>query len=198
MIVHGYPDKKAYQKYPVRYTQETFDKYKSMMNSRTFLQDYEKWKHGISYKSGRKVKIGSIRHNELKEKFIIKGKCESGNYFVMFNQLHFIVPEIYNAATIEINKKVDENNKQIIEYNNQVDEIIEQINKLDNWDSYVVFNDVKYGLPPVLNNMHMTGNCLGEIRQIYNLCRCNLCENWSCCNNPIIPCFICQRCNTTF
>jgi hypothetical protein len=197
MINHSYPAKLLSKKYPIRYTQETFDNYQKLIKTPLFIHDYEKWKIGINSKTGRKIKINGDKHYQLKERFLIKGRCKGGSYAVLFIHLQGIIPEIYTKATIDIYNSIDEYNKKIEAYNKEVDNIIEKINNLSSFNDFVIFNDQKYGLPPIVNCIHRTDDCLGDIKTIYKACKCHLCEDWNGCDNPVITCNVCEKCQST-
>ena len=77
-ILRKYPTLK-YERF--RYTKEDFEKYKEITNS---IENYEKWKIGINYKTSRKIKIGgkSIFNLDMKT-------------FTLNTKHHYIVIHIY-------------------------------------------------------------------------------------------------------
>lgn len=54
-IIRKYPILKDERSYTDRYSKEDFEKYKEIIKS---IENYQKWKIGINYKTNRKIKIG--------------------------------------------------------------------------------------------------------------------------------------------
>ena len=73
-------------------------------------------------------------------------------------------------------------------YNTAVDEVIQKINSLKLWNDYIPFEDVNYGLPEFLDDIHRNNDCGGDMKETsryYESCRCSSCENWLFgCSNP--------------
>jgi hypothetical protein len=161
--------------YKNRYTHEDFEKHAKITKS---LGNYEKWKNGINYETNRKIKVGGKTHQNLGyDNFYIKHD--------LFTKLDGIDVDLYIRETDEIKKKVQERNKEIQERNKEINDTICKINLLENWEEYVTFEENKYGIPNVYNNIHRENNCLGSfVKDSYDSCNCRTCENWGGCSNP--------------
>jgi hypothetical protein len=156
-IERQYPTKKQEKIYPKRYNNSLFEKLNEMNRDIELQNDYKKWKVGINYKTNRKIKIDGKIHRELKQKFIICGD-------VLFDNLNCINSDEYLQETKKIINDIDVENAIIKDYNKLVDNIIEKIQKLENWNDFIVFEENKYGLiTKIKNNIHMENNCFGEM-----------------------------------
>jgi hypothetical protein len=193
-IERDYPSKKQEKSYPLRYDNYVFEKFNEM-NTTEMLNDYNKWKNGINYKTNRKITINGKIHRELKQKFIINYRFSSSS--VLFEYLTNINTQEYLQETEKIKTKVNLENAVIKNYNNMVDSIIEKIQKLEKWNSFIEFEGKKYGIPNNINNIHRENNCFGLIKEdYYESCNCHCCEDWGGCNNPIgTQYYTCEKCN---
>lgn len=184
-VMHKYPSKRIYED---RYTEEDFDKYKEITKS---IENYNKWKIGINHKTNRKIKIGGKIHKHLGyENFYIKHGTSHSYSYVLFTELDDINIELYIEETKKLKKEVEE-------YNSKVNKIIEQINLLEKWEDYVVFEEIKYGIPYVYKNIHRENNCFGLVVEDYSEgCRCHCCEDWGGCSNPVgTQYYKCEKCD---
>lgn len=190
-IIRIYPNHRQNKSYPFRFTTEDFDKYNEILNNKILQDNYKKWKNGINYKTNRNIKINGKIHEDLKSIFMIK--CKQHN--ILFNELNSIDFEKYLLETKTIYEDIDNKNKETNIYNNIVDTIIKNINNLDNWNNFIYFETIKYGLPSVVNNIHRENNCCGKIiKDYYESCSCSSCENWNGCNRGGIQYYKCNNC----
>ena len=191
-IIRKYPKIKDERLYKNRYNKEDFEKYKEIIKS---IENYDKWKIGINYKTNRKIKIGGKTHEELGYKnFYIKQKTSENAYsYILFTELDGINIELYLQETEKLKKEIQD-------YNLKIYEIICKINLLENWEQYIVFEGIKYGIPYVYKGIHRENNCFGLIKEdYYESCSCHCCENWGGCSNPIkTQYFKCEKCNYNY
>tara|TARA_Y100000389_G_C17302060_1_gene433475 strand:- start:108 stop:689 length:582 start_codon:yes stop_codon:yes gene_type:complete len=156
-ILHKYPILKDERLFTDRYTKENFEKY-TQIN----LENYEKWKIGINFKTNRKIKIGGKTHIRLGyENFYIKG--------FLFTKLNDINIELYIQETERLKN-------EILSYNLKVPEIICKINKLEKWSDFVEFEGIKYGIQKVYNDIHRENDCNGNINKEIVCWECRWCR----------------------
>ena len=77
-------------------------------------------------------------------------------------------------------------NNFIKKKNSLIKEAQDKIQNLKKWHEYIEFNGEKYGVPTILNNIHRTDDCNGDMILINSTYEeCNKCENgmWSCGRN---------------
>lgn len=147
-ILRKYPTLKDERLFEDRYTKENFEKYTQIKNS---IENYEKWKIGINYKTNRKMKIGGKTHIQFGyENFYIKHE--------IFTELHGINIELYIQETEKLKN-------EILSHNVKVNEIICKINKLEKWVDFVEFGGIKYGIQKIYNNIHRENDCNGNINK---------------------------------
>jgi hypothetical protein len=77
--------------------------------------------------------------------------------------------------------KLDIIDTEIQKYNTNIDIIIKEINKLENINEYIVFNDKKYDISLTHNFIHRSNNCFGKIIKDYY----RTCENWNGCYDTL-------------
>lgn len=223
-IIRHFPYYKSITKnieYPNRTNKNDVDNIKIWSKNEKYINDYKKWTLSINYesKTKNKIKIGGNLHIKLGKKFILKHIVNYTRYYInkssyysynyqdiLFKDIdiinwdnYFLETElIYNNIDIE-NNIINENNKKILEYNNNVNEVIKNIQLLETWEQYVQFEENKYGISCIYNNIHRENNCFGLIKEYcqYKTCQCSSCENWSGCNNPIKKHYYykCEKCD---
>tara|TARA_B100001094_G_scaffold87324_1_gene83549 strand:+ start:608 stop:1231 length:624 start_codon:yes stop_codon:yes gene_type:complete len=187
-IIRKYPTFKDEKLYKVRYNKEDFEKYKEITKS---IENYEKWKIGINYKTNRKLKIGGKTHRNLGyENFYIKHGTTWNYSYILFTELDGIDVELYIQETEKLKKEIED-------YNLEACDVIKKINLLEKWEEYVVFKGIKYGIPYVYNNIHRGNNCFGLIiEDYYKECSCHCCEDWGGCSNPeSTQYYRCKKCD---
>jgi len=168
-IKRQYPTKKQEKTYPERYNNSVFEKLNKINTDTELQNDYKKLKNGINYKTNRKIKIGGKIHEELKHKFMISylHNYSFGNQIklsVLFEDITNINVTKYLQETEKINNDIDHENFLIQDYNKSVDNIIEKIQKLESWNEFIEFEEIKYGLVnKIKNNIHIENNCSGEM-----------------------------------
>jgi hypothetical protein len=83
---------------------------------------------------------------------------------VLFEDITNINVTKYLQETEKINNDIDRENFLIQDYNKSVDNIIEKIQKLESWNEFIEFEEIKYGLVnKIKNNIHIENNCSGEM-----------------------------------
>jgi hypothetical protein len=168
-IIRKEPVKKIKKDYPNRYNKHVFDKYNEINNNNDLLNQYELLEKGINYNTNRKIKINGKKYNELMDKFKIKYEHNNGNGCVTRNDILFkkidnIDADLYLHETEKINKEIDNYNKEIDNYNKKIDEIKIKINLLNNWNEYILFEKIKYGInKTIINDIHVENNCNGNM-----------------------------------
>lgn len=192
--------------YPgIRYTKEIFEVYEKISLKRN---EYEMLLKGINYETKRKIKIGGKLYLKLFEKFYIKDGYDDK---IIFTELDNIDKDSYIKETKKEVNNIKKLNKPIILRNKQIDEVLNKINKLENWDDFIEFENIKYGIPEIKNNIHYENNCMGNMKKIYvtkgeyTMCTCKSCENWFGCKEPVIwngvedvYYYICEKCEKRY
>jgi hypothetical protein len=155
-ILRKYPTLKDEGLFKYRYTKENFEKYTQIQNS---IENYEKWKIGINYKTNRKIKIGGKTHFQIGYDFYIKHKNSLFNYsYILFTELDGINIELYLQETEKLKN-------EILSYNEKVNEIICKIKKLEKWVDFVEFEGKKYGIPKIYDYIHRENDCNGKTNE---------------------------------
>jgi hypothetical protein len=152
-IIRKYPTLKDERLYKDRYNKEDFEKYKEITKS---IENYEKWKIGINFKTNRKMKIGGKTHTRFKYENFYINRGTTYNYSVLFTKLDGINIDLY----IQDTEKLEE---EILSHNVKINELICKINKLEKWNDFVEFEGLKYGIPKIYNNFHRENDCNGNI-----------------------------------
>lgn len=186
-ILHEYPKTKDESLFVKRYSKEDFEKYNGITKS---LDNYEKWKNGINYKTNRKIKIGGKTHMQIGyNNFYIKYGTPYSYSYVLFTELDGINSALYLQETEKLKE-------EILDYNAKVNDVISKIKLLATWEQYVEFEGTKYGLPIVYNGKHMENNCFGLIKEdYYENCHCSTCENWNGCGSGGTQYYKCNKCD---
>lgn len=182
-IIRTFPQKKEIKICNTRFDSSFSDKYHELKD------DFTKWEAGINYETNRKIKIGGRLHKNLKEKFLFKEG--------FIGDLYKIGLEQYLNETEIIKKNIQIENEQIYKYNESVIEIMTVIKKLQDWNDFVIFNDIKYGLPKILDNIHNENNCKMTVLIFQQEYECNKCRNgWfnSCNGCGIYDVYKCPKC----
>jgi hypothetical protein len=169
-ILREYPKLKNVPLYEDRYNKEDFERYKDIKNS---IENYEKWKIGINYKTGKKIKIGGKKHIQVGyENFYIEHKIGGKNHkgkkhktlldnysYILFTELDDINIELYIQET----ETLEEIKNEVLSHNVRVKDIICKINELK-WVDFVEFEGMKYGIPKIYHNIlsfHRENDCNG-------------------------------------
>ena len=153
-ILREYPKFMDEGIYKYRYSKEDFERYKKNINS---IQNYEKWKNGINYKTIRKIKIGGKLHKKLGyDDFYIKKYNLYSYSYVPFTELDGIDIDLYI-------KETDKLKNETLLYNSTVMDIINKIVNLEKWDHCIEFEGVKYGIHKIHNNIHRENDCNGNV-----------------------------------
>lgn len=168
-IIRSLPKKKQELRIPYRYSPRFFRKYEEFMdNYENIKVDYEKWENGINPYTNRKIKINGRVHKKIKDNFLFPYINTIGRTkYILFTKIDNINKEQYINETKEMKKKIKRKNKKIKKYNKKIDKIISEINKLDDWDSFVIFENKKYGYySKVKDDIHIENNCKGKMEFI--------------------------------
>jgi len=195
-IIRKYPKLKAEVDIHRFYTEDDFDKYTEIITNK--LGDYEKWKKGINYKTGRKIKINGSTHRQLGFTFMIDKRYNAyTSVKIPFEQFNGIDKVSYLSDVVE--KKAQ--NENIKEYNKTVCEIIREIEKLKKWNDYVIFENHCYGIPKIHNNFHRENDCNGNIKKTAIIIReCKGCRDGMpfngtyTCGCDIVETMECEKC----
>jgi len=182
-ILRQYPPIKDTRAYTDRYTQGDFERYNEITQN---VESFEKWKLGINPRTNRKIKIGGWTHQQIEyECFYIHHARSS----FLFTTLDGVDQDSYMDETTEMKQTIDA-------YNAKVHEAIRAINALKRWEDYIVFDGNKYGIPPVLANIHREKDCMGVVAEMdYESCRCHSCTDWGGCSNPTgTQYYACEKC----
>jgi len=156
-----------------RYSNIEFNEFEKLKKDNNF----KKWFSGINPLTNRKCKIHKKVHINTGRKF----NYESWYYYDRMEKIQDI--ESYLKENELLNNKFELDMKTIKKYNKKIDELRKQIKNLK-WNDYIIFEEKKYGIPPILNYIHKENDCNGEIKQYdYETCRCHLCEDWNGCSD---------------
>jgi hypothetical protein len=159
-IIRTYPEYKDKLKIPKRFNTEHFERFNKMINDEDFMNNYQKWKQGINYKTNRKIKIQGDTHKKLDCFYQYIG----GFGRVYIDDMININQDDYLKETIEMVKDIDNKNEEIQRYNDIVKSVIDKINHLEKWDDYVEFGGKYYGLVvKVKNDIHIENGCNGKM-----------------------------------
>lgn len=196
-VIRVYPAFRQEIVYPLRYTNEVFEKYNEFIKTPDLQNNYLKWKSGINYKTNRKIQIGGKLHTELKRDFMIYYH----HYYpdILFETLNDVDFDKYELETKNIYMEIDKQNNDIRDYNYIVRDVIVRIQKLK-WDEFIEFEGNKYGVPLICNEVHRENDCFGNIiEKSYDSCSCHSCEDWGGCSNPVSTYnYMCEKCDYTY
>jgi hypothetical protein len=77
----------------------------------------------------------------------------------------------------------------------EISELKKRIEKL-NWNEYIVYDGIKWGIPNIYENKHREHDCNGDIIIKRIFCECNRCESgWGICDNYIKLYSKCSKCD---
>jgi hypothetical protein len=186
-IIRKFPVKKDIKIYKKRYDNDAFEKYEQIKQS---IDNYDKWKSGINFITNRKIKIDGKTHEQIGyDIFYIKIYDDQHTYSrVLFTKFGNINKNEYLQKTIDIKKEID--------YNEIIDNICCKVKLLNDWYSYVVFEEKKYGICHVYDGIHRENNCFGTMKKDkYKRCECSSCENWNGCGRDGIQYYKCEKCD---
>ena len=185
IIRDRYPQKRR-EKDHNRYPESAFDEYEARTTPR---DKYEKWKRGVNFLTGQTIPIGSKAHKELGVHFTVRRYEDQHHCLIPCTKLD----GIDRAAYVEETRRLDVKHERARAYNTIIDEVIKRINNLDSYDQFVEFEGKKYGLPPILNEVHRKNNCMGKMIKISEPCGCHECEDWNA-NHDNIRYEKCDKC----
>tara|TARA_Y100000389_G_scaffold13821_1_gene12271 strand:+ start:6820 stop:7431 length:612 start_codon:yes stop_codon:yes gene_type:complete len=159
-IIRNNPEYKRRVCHQARYKEKNFEKLNDMINDLAFMNNYQKWKDGINFKTNKNIKIGGDTHKKLDCFYqYIRG---FGRVYI--DDMININQEDYLKETIEIVKDISNKNKEIHKYNDIVKSVIDKIKNLEKWDEFVEFEGKCYGLVnKVKNDIHIENDCNGKM-----------------------------------
>jgi hypothetical protein len=169
---------------PLRFTQVDFINFDKLKKKSHF----NLWFSGVNPETGNKIKINGDLHYRL-------GRNSGYKYYEYYQQLQTIDRKAYYDETLKI---MDEYALTIVEtakLNDKIRELNKQIAALK-WNEFIVFENKKYGIPKVTDNVHNENDCKGKFKLLYTKgCECHLCEDWNGCNNPKqTNIYSCEKC----
>lgn len=176
-IIRILPDSEFLNNKPVRFSEEDFDDIKK--------DEFKKWFSGINPKTGRKCKVNGKTHNKLRDVYGFR-------YYDYYKNISEVNDSaFYIIETRRIFKQWEAENKII-------DNLIIKIKNL-NWDEYIEFRGVKYGIPEICDKIYKKDDCNGElINDHYESCSCHLCEDWGGCRSSGRDYYKCNKCGWTY
>ena len=188
---------------PRRISQETFDSYFKWESDMLTNINYRKFINLINPITGRKMKKDGRTYTYIENKFRF--------YFVKGFDMKYTYTTISKMTKDEIESyiletdRIEEDRRSayniIVKHNGKIKDVIQQIKSLNEWDSFVLYNDVKYGLPSFYNGIHYEKNCMGKmVSHDYISCSCRNCENWNGnnCRRGGAQIYKCDKCNTEY
>lgn len=156
--------------YKYKLNKDHFLKY-DMLKENGIVEKYETLKNAINYKTHRTIQIGgktyNTLYNEHKYDYMFLDK--------LYNDKNFID----NGADEYIKNKAiekDNENKRYRDYRI----IIDRIKRLEDWNDYVEYEGINYGLPHIIDGKHKYNNCNGNIIELKNekyYKECSYCRN---------------------
>jgi len=158
---------------PHRYSETMFSRNISILGS----VEYGKWLSGVNPTTGRKLKIDGRTHRKVGQDMnfdtihIFKNNINQKNW------------EDYNAETLLIYNEIERKNIEIKKQNIIIEDLNVKRRCLPKWDSYIVYNDVKYGVNHIVNDIHRFRDCLGSVKVTHTTTEeCGKCDwgMWPC------------------
>lgn len=161
----------------------------------------EKMTNGINPFTKRKIKINGPTYAKIQKQLDVYKHISTLNEEDYLFETDKLTREnfIKNIAIKEHNNKIDEecklHNREVKIYNTKILTIQRQVYSLKDWDDYIEYEGIKYGLPAIHNNIHRKNNCMGEFEFLEQiLCECNKCDNWGGCGRPSQNKYKCSKC----
>ena len=193
-FVREFPKLKHIPSKPQRYSEKDFNDYEELKQNDHFI----KWRNGINPYTNRKIQIGGKTHCNVLYKMNQQNTTKIKNY-QYYNNISQFNKDDYLKENIDITKKYNDQVAIVQKYNDTVLTITEQIEKLL-WNDYIVFNDRKYGIPKVYNNVHRENDCMGTIFcEKSEGCTCHSCEDWFGCSAPTGTNYMkCKKCGYSY
>jgi hypothetical protein len=165
IITRSWPSHKKLLDHIPRYTIQDFEK--SDMIKLNSMDKYNKWMNCINYKTNRKIKLNGPTYYEIKYELSINSilftDLQVIDRSVLFTELQAIDRIKYLKETQDIVEKINTENNEIEKYNLTVYDVISKIKKLKLWTDYVEFEGIYYGIQAIIDNIHRTNDCFGEM-----------------------------------
>jgi hypothetical protein len=191
--INGYKEiKKIY-----RYNKKDFEQCSKFLSEKWT----EKMTNGINPFTKRQIKINGPTY------YKIRNQLDRYKHISTLNKEEYLLETIKltneikteNIAIEEHNLKIDDKckiyNDEVKLYNEKILAVQRTVYALKDWESYIEYEGVKYGIPAIHNNIHRKNNCMGEFECIqYIFCECNKCDNWGGCGRPNKRQYKCSNC----
>ena len=183
-IIRTFPQHKKIPIKPSRLSETDFNNYDKLKNDDCF----NKWFNGKNPLTNRKCKINGKTHMKVQQEL----KYKNYSYYNEISKIKNY--KKYNDESKKIYTKFNDELKNIKLYNDNVDNIIDKIKKVK-WENFIMFEDQKYGIPPILDKKHTENNCMGNLLEdFYESCTCHSCEDWGGCGRGYQH-MKCEKCN---
>lgn len=197
-IIRYNPQIKKTINYPHRYSKKILEQYRNKLQDDTFQKNYKLWKEGTNHRTKRKLKIGGITHEKIGKDFYIDGYDYTKILNIIGNDDEQI--DEYIDETNKIKNDIDNKNNIIKQDNEEIHSVVNKINQLKNWNDFIEYDNNKYGLHEIMNNIHKKNNCNGTMTNIHSEFKmCNKCDNgmYFCGRNctEIIITYKCNKCD---
>jgi len=184
-IYRNYPYQKNKIILAERYDKNLLNEFQELQNNNDYKQKHNILINGINFETNRKIKKDANTYKKLYSKYFEKKfKVKNGmSYEIKYDDFINLNVEEYKNETHKLKIENEIENKNIEKYNEQINNIIEKIEKLTDWNDYIIFENKKFGLKNWYKNIHYENNCKGKyiVKKIHESCECNLCENWNGC-----------------
>lgn len=183
-----------------RIPEKTFTDYFKWKEHMLTNVNYIKFINQINPITGRRMKKDgrTYLYTERKFRFYIFNGIDMKYEFTMISEMSTEDIESYIKETKRIEQDWVKVCNIIAKHNEQISEIVRRIELLKDWNDYILYNGVKYGLPPFYNGIHYENSCMGKvIEHDYIPCSCHSCENWSGsnCRRGGAQIYKCIKCN---
>lgn len=184
-----------------RYTKKDFEQCSKFLSENCIEKMTEKMTNGINPFTKRKIKINGPTYYKIQQQLGFYKRISTFNEEEYLLETDKVIRDIKieNIAIEKHNCKIDEelklHNEEVKIYNEKISAIQRQVYSLKDWDDYIEYEGVKYGLPAIHNNIHRKNNCMGEFEFLVHIpCECNKCDNWGGCGSPSQNKYKCSKC----
>jgi hypothetical protein len=165
-ILRDYPKINVLIQHVERYTVKELDAMRLIAEDQYIKKDFYTWKGGINPETGEPINVIDPRNKHLSKKY---------GYYNIYGRYMYL-GDIYKIAETDMANYEKETKKirgklyfeaiKRDKQNRRILAIRKQIKELSSWSDFVIFEGKKYGLPHVVNDIHRTANCGGEIKEI--------------------------------
>ncbi len=133
----NYPALLSVPGFPPRFSLVHMLKARELIADPVILSQYDKWRIGVSYETGRLLKIGGEKHIELGRRFYICG--------YLFITLANTDIEEYERETEQLWAAYTKRCAEIHDYNIRLHRFYQQLRSLTSYWDYVEFEGRRYG-----------------------------------------------------